>query len=461
MNPLVHSEHDDLERQLHAGLEHYAPEAPDRLWAGIEAELPKRRRRRPVLWWWLFGVGAALVFVGLAYHFATEHTIAVPELRRVEPEPAVKQNIALQSAQERPTKGTSTLGVISQAATHIGMTEPEAVNQPAVHFKIFNRGKDVFRINAPIPDILPEKLSIENTGTTQNLMIVEPAVALSPVKPLFSTLASVLKNDLPKIQPFHFPVKPKRERHWEIGIASSPVWLWQAATPTDPHHGGHIAFAEHQQGAATGWQRGLTIGYGFLPHWRVTTGLLRRNTTQVSSHTATLRLMDGICLNPNDYGPKEYEFQYGLYSGAGESDLTVHIAQVDTAKTMPDDEPFVLAMRTTRRSADWVLPLTVQRAIGSGRWQGFVQAGIQMKLPGNASAQVDHFTEACIDLCFASGRMPALTVAERGKASVSWLLGAGLEYRLSPGWGLSLTPTFFGRKGQTGISLNAGLSFKL
>ncbi|MBK8965207.1 MAG: hypothetical protein IPM36_00735 [Lewinellaceae bacterium] len=281
------------------------------------------------------------------------------------------------------------------------------------------------------------------------------------MEPLLSPLAPVLKNDLPKIQPFHFPVKPIRERHWEIGIVGSPVWLWQAASPIDPHHGGHIAFAEHQQGAATGWQQGLTIGYWFLPRWRVTTGLFRRNTTQVSSHTATLRLMDGICLNPNDPGPKEYEFQYGLYSGAGEYQLTVHIAQVDTANKMPDDEPFTLAMRTTRRNSDWVLPLAVQRAFGYGRWQGFVQGGLQLSLPGSATAQVDHFTEACIDLCFASGRMPTLNITDREKASISWLLGAGMEYRIAPRWALSVAPTLFGKKGQTGLSMNAGLSFKL
>ncbi|MBK8965206.1 MAG: hypothetical protein IPM36_00730 [Lewinellaceae bacterium] len=161
MNQPLHPERDDLEQHLHSKLDNYAPEAPDRLWAGIEAELPKHPRRRPVLWWWLFGAGAALVFVGLAYRFAREHTIAVPELRKVEPEPAVKQNMALQSAPERPAKGTSTLGVISQATTDIEMTEPEAVNQPAVHSKIFNRGKYLFRINAPIPDILPEKYPSE------------------------------------------------------------------------------------------------------------------------------------------------------------------------------------------------------------------------------------------------------------------------------------------------------------
>ncbi|MCY7329778.1 MAG: class I SAM-dependent methyltransferase, partial [Saprospiraceae bacterium] len=53
MNPIEHHpEYDELEKHLHANLRDYAPEAPDRLWAGIEARLPKQRRR-PVLWWWL------------------------------------------------------------------------------------------------------------------------------------------------------------------------------------------------------------------------------------------------------------------------------------------------------------------------------------------------------------------------------------------------------------------------
>ncbi|MFN0016026.1 MAG: hypothetical protein ACKVU2_15895, partial [Saprospiraceae bacterium] len=263
----------------------------------------------------------------------------------------------------------------------------------------------------------------------------------------------------PQIQSIRFPIKTIREQRWQIGAAIAPVWFWQTASQADPHHAGHIGFAEHRKGAATGWQAGVNIGYEPAARWQVVAGLFRRQTTQTAAHTATLRLMDGVCLNPNDYAPKEYEFQYHLYSASSTSNLTVHIAQVDTANTMPDDEPFTLDMRTTRRSSDWVLPLAVKRTFGKGLWQGFVQGGVQISLPGSASARVDHFTETCVDLCFATGRIPALTVKENREVSVAWTLGFGAEYRLSKRWILSTTPTLFGNKGQMGLSLQAGLVY--
>lgn len=251
------------------------------------------------------------------------------------------------------------------------------------------------------------------------------------------------------------------ERRWQIGAAAAPVWLWQTATPADPHHAGHIGFAEHRQRAAAGWQVGVNIGYEIAPRWQVIAGLFRRQTTQMAAHAATLRLADGVCLNPNDYAPKEYEFQYHLYSGNGTSDLTVHIAQVDTANTMPDDEPFTLNMHTTHRRTDWVVPVALKRTFGKGHWQGFVQGGVQVSLPGSASAHVDHFTEACKDLCFATGRMPAMNLKENRQASVAWMLGLGTEYRLSTRWVWSAAPVLFGNKGQMGLTLQVGFMYSI
>lgn len=57
--------------------------------------------------------------------------------------------------------------------------------------------------------------------------------------------------------------------------------------------------------------------------------------------------------------------------------------------------------------------------------------------------------------------MPQLNVAEKNQASLAWLLGAGLEYRITPHWGVFVAPTVFGNKGQTGFYLNSGVYFKL
>lgn len=458
MNTPLHPEHEDLERQLQAQLEHFAPEAPDRLWAGIEARLPKRRRRRTVFWWWVSGIGAALILVGLANRFTLENDSSAPKPKEIEVKAPVQQDIAIRIPQERMRAKMAPVPTLtSRTTTNSKTTRLEIVVKPATHSQAIHLDDDILLVKAPAPGILQEKPLLTEAEMTQILLVA--TFDATPLAPLCVSLPPVLKNNLPQIHPLHFPVKPIRERRWQIGAAIAPVWLWQTASQADPSQAGHIGFTDYRQGAATGWQAGVNIGYEPAPRWQVIAGLFRRQTMQTAAHTATLRLMDGVCLNPNDYAPKEYEFQYHLYSVSSTSNLTVHIAQVDTANTMPDDEPFTLDMRTTRRSLDWVLPLAVKRSFGKGLWQGFVQGGVQINLPGSTSARVDHFTEACVDLCFATGRVPALTVKENRQASIAWTLGLGAEYRLSKRWTLSATPTLFGNKGQMGLSLQADLVY--
>jgi len=460
MNTPLHTKHDDLERQLQAQLEHFAPEAPDRLWAGIEARLPKRRRRRTVFWWWVSGIGTALILVGLVRSFTGESDPSAPKPKSIEVKTPVQQDIAIQIPQERSGTEMATVPVLMSRTTRNPKTTGlEIVAKSAAHPKVNHLEEVSLTMKASAPGILLAKPPLTNAGTTQILPVT--TFDATPLEPLCISLPPVLENDSPKIQSIRFSAKTIHKQRWQIGAAIAPVWLWQTASQADPHHAGHIGFAEHQQGAATGWQAGINIGYEPSPRWQVITGLFRRQTSQTAAHTASLRLIDGVCLNPNDYAPKEYEFQYNLYSGSGTSNLTVHIAQVDTANTMPANEPFTLDMRTTRRSLDWVLPLVVKRTFGKGLWQGFVQGGVQINLPGTASARVDHFTEACVDLCFATGRIPALTVKENRQVSFAWTLGLGAEYRLSKRWLLSTSPTLFGNKDQIGLSVQAGLNLKI
>lgn len=437
MNPIEHHpEYDELEKHLHANLRDYAPEAPDRLWAGIEARLPKQRRR-PVLWWWL-GMMVLLSSVVDPIHGPNTLSTAVYS---VLPLNQVGYPISVSLPDGTMDKGFIITGPVDAQA---GMPAKTSPSTPRTGAK---------KLAAALA-ILPVEAS--RTGNC----LAESAKP-HPLETLPEKEIAWLKNANPRLPAIHVPIKPPHAQHWEIGIVTAPVWIWQPAIGVEMHHGGPLSFTEHQQGPAFGWQKGLTIGYRLGAHWQVITGLSQRQTTQVSSHTATLRLMDGTCLNTYDPGPKEYEFQYALQSSGGQSNVTVRIAQVDSMSTMSADEPFMLDMRTTRRSMDWVLPLAIQRNFGRGRWQGFVQGGGQLNLSARTAIQVDHFTEGCIDLCFASGRMPMLTLAERGQTSMSWQLGAGIGYALTPQWGLSITPTFFEKRGQSGLSLNAGLHFKL
>ena len=443
-----HSDKDDLEQRLHSELRDYAPEAPDRLWQGIEARLPKRRRPVIVLWWLLIGVAMGLSVGGSVYHFVEGKPLAVQ-----------------QSAQEI-AKSVERQAI--QSETRMPLNATESGEKKETKSNAFsNRANKASGFVKSIPlslAVLSEKIPYQN----QTSLLVEdnPPARLSEksrskVVELLPQATFNVEHNRPVSLPFlKIITQPYRKHRWQFGAVAGPVWLWQPATPAN-HHTNSLAFAEHSEGPTTGWQVGLSAGIALTPGWQINLGLWQRSTSEVSSHLATMRLMDGVCLNPGDPGPKEYEFQYTLNSSGNETAVTVHIAQVDSISKMPTDEPFALHMQTTRRNTDWVLPLAIQRRFGQGRWQGFVQGGGQLLLPVKRDVQVDHFTEACVDLCFATGRIPALTVKERRQASIAWMLGFGAEYRLWKRWTLSTAPTLFGNKGRTGLSIQTGLSLKL
>ena len=443
-----HSDKDDLEQRLHSELRDYAPEAPDRLWQGIEARLSKRRRPVIVLWWWLIGLTMGLSVGGSVYHFVGKRSII--------PQPS-RQRIA-KSAERQAIQSEARMPLNATESGEKKETKSNAFSNKA------NKTSDFVKSTPLSLAVLSKKIPYQNN--TSLLVEDNPLARLSEksqseVVKILPQAAFNVEHKRPVSLPFlKIITQPYREHRWQFGAVASPVWLWQSATPAN-HHMNALAFAEHSEGPATGWQAGLSTGITLTPGWHLNLGLLQRGITQRSSHSATMRLMDGVCLNPGDPGPKEYEFQYTLHSGGSETAVTVHIAQVDSISKMPADEPFTLAMQTMRRNTDWVLPLALQHKFGHGRRQGFVQGGGQLLLPGKREVQVDHFTEACVDLCFATGRIPALTVKERRQISIAWMLGFGAEYRLSKRWTLSTVPTLFGNKGRTGLSIQTGLSLKL
>lgn len=433
-----------IEEFLQNELREYAPEANDALWAHIEARLPKSKRR-PMLLWILLIAGSVLAFVEVLYHqsalFASPNASSLPTLERKE------------------TYG-STFAPVQQPQ----MQKQVFIAQTSEETQGFR--KPILFSNTEIQtDPQAHTALPETTETIQGFYA--PAAALTANhldSSIYLTLKALKTTHLRTdwvAKEVSLPSQTTRPHPWQVGIEIAPLWIWQSGSMAMPHHAGALAFSEQQQGAISGWQQGISLAYALAPRWSLRTGVIQRSYTQEAAHRATLRLLDGICLNPSDTGPKEYEFQYTLQSGGTDSRITVSVAQVDTAVTMPDNEPFVLAMHTKRQSKDWVIPFSIQRAFSVGAFEGFVQGGVQLSIPGRTNVQVQHFSEECIDLCFASGRSPLLTLSEQRGAALSWLFGFGLKYPLASEWGLSFEPSIFGKKGQTGLAFSTGLHFKI
>jgi hypothetical protein len=292
---------------------------------------------------------------------------------------------------------------------------------------------------APV-DLLPVSTPAIHSEGNQNQAIDRLPLRQYTLQPL---TAGPLPTAFPALLPPAVPVPARRQRGFELGLGIGPIWTIRNEAPEAPAPGHNLVFLEKIH-TSSGTQLGISLAYRFAKRWRIESGLWRQSSLQHTSHSAQLRLMDGVCLNPQDPGIKTYEFQYDLLTTSGPSDVTVRIAQVDPHVSMPADEPFTLYMSTTRRSVDWTIPLTVQRLIGNGPWQLALRAGSAGSMRSRTVLSVDHFTEQCIDLCFASNHTPVMEARQERAFAVQYLAGAGLGYQLSPRLSVQLEPVLSG-----------------
>ncbi len=245
-----------------------------------------------------------------------------------------------------------------------------------------------------------------------------------------------------------------------MSIRAQGDLLWTVsnkATGTHQHSSQTPDFSEMITTPVRGWQSGVSLKYDPTQRWSVEAGLFCRKEALQTSHTATLQLMDGICLNPADSGAKNYQFQYAIGSVANRVDVTPHISQVDSSVTMPQNEPFSLYMQMTRKSRSWTIPLQLQRNFAWGRWQASLGSGLSLNYLSRSTVQVEHFNEVCSDLCFSTGRLPSVTAQVQKHWSSQFLIQAGLNYRVSRHWSFGVQPAFYLRK--DGSMLATGAHF--
>jgi len=473
--------HDPTENWLRQTLGNHRPDAPADAWQRLAPHLPQRKRRRPFAFW-LSGaaVGAAAV-VALFWFLKNAETPTAPPVS-VEKTPPI--------AQAAPAVLPENFGK-NEAATAPGNSAPPTIapfsktnfsgkNSPTAEasFSKYNPTTATSAANfseknsVKIAPILPETLPATATGKpdfSEKTTAAAPAFLGNPAPPQAENPLEKLPGKIPAplvlaekpLPGFQFtaapifPKKAKASRFW-FGIEAAPaVFLKKLAAentaglvfPSTPLHPGR------------GWQAGVSLAFEPRKNWRVATGIQHFGQTHEAAHSATLRLADGVLLNPHDTGLKEYQFQYAIVSGGERSDLTLRLQQQDIGSTMPADEPFTLDMKTVHRSTAWRVPLTVERRFGTGKWRGLVRGGAVVDFSEKTKIEVTHYTEACQDLCFQSGHVPAIQATVPARTSVGWLAGAGIERRVFGRAALRFEPFAVGQKGSMQCGLSLGLLF--
>lgn len=428
---------EELERLLHQRLHNFAPEAPEHIWSVIETHLPEQSR---LVWrQWLAGM-CLLAFLGsLQYHNRS--------LKNTPASPATDRLIAA------ATPCTTPGSVKKKEPDRFFPKQPEISTHPRT---------------PAYTDRAPEKISSAYSAPDKKPVVapVLPHLLTNTFNaPVTSITQQLVAPALPRHVPppavdLKTPEKSPGKKRFTVGIHTGPVWAWQKNTAPAPHHGGQVpAYSETVEAPVTGWQAGVSLAYGIAPNWRLETGFAQRRETLRTTYHATLRLNDGICLNPYDIGVKHYNFNYTTSSEGNNSFINVRISQVDSAVIMPAEEAFHLDMHTTRRHVSWILPLSVSRSFTFGRWKGLTRGGLSMNFLSSTTAELEHFSEACLELCYSPGQIPSVTVAPTRRFSIQFLLGTGLEYQLTPRSSLRIEPTVLWQKSKTTLTFDTGVLF--
>ncbi|MCC7245335.1 MAG: hypothetical protein IT269_06625 [Saprospiraceae bacterium] len=445
----------------------YQPDAPDDAWQRLEPNLPGKKERRPLVFWWFFaasGLTFALAMFGLLKTTKTQPFYHVLP-QNSQPVAQVADGRDILSAQ-RNTRNKIPVNQ-PQSSDQVPLSKKVAPEIVTVASQIFRKSYTpttlTFHENQLTPQTNTPALEIKDksgffesrekptTGQIKTALDILPSRAFTPLvadkesQPLFQ-----FSTTLPRA------ITARSQRFW-FGIEAAPTIFFSNNTFMARHE---TAYFEVQTHAAYGWQAGVSMAFEPVKNWRIVLGLQYFRQSHMAQHSATLRLMDGICLNPQDPGLKEYEFNYALISGGGgKSDLTLRLQQQHTGSMMPMDEPFTLDMETVHHSAAWRMPLSLERRFVAGAWKGFVRGGATVDFLKKSKISVTHFSEVCQDLCFQEGRDPVIQVSTASTISMGWLAGAGIERSINRRAALRFEPFLVGKKYglQTGLSI--GLLF--
>jgi len=202
-----------------------------------------------------------------------------------------------------------------------------------------------------------------------------------------------------------------------------------------------LIFPSHEVTKNIGFHNGLSLQIAPNEKWKFGFGVNRSQLMQHASHIATLRLMDGICLNPNSSDPKEYAFKYNVTNGRSSSIINLKLSEENPGTPLDSLEVFKIEMGMHRKTVRWSIPITMERKVYSkNNWTLFAKSGVSLGFASNRIENITHYSESCPNLCFNHEFIPSVLPQESSQIMLGIILGTSLEWQLSPSISLVLNP---------------------
>lgn len=204
---------------------------------------------------------------------------------------------------------------------------------------------------------------------------------------------------------------------------------------------GMLNFSTHTMSKDVGIQTGLSLQLVSNAKWKFGVGVTRSVLNYHTSHKASLRLMDGICLNPNSPDPKEYVFTYNVTNGRSSSMVNLRLSEENPGTPLDSTEVFNIEMGMHKKTVSWAIPITAERVIYTkGDWSIFSKAGIALGFASKIKEDISHFSESCAGLCFNHGFSPSILNQKSNQITTGILLGMSVEWKLNSKFRIVMNP---------------------
>lgn len=204
---------------------------------------------------------------------------------------------------------------------------------------------------------------------------------------------------------------------------------------------GPLVFTGHEVTKNMGFQNSINLQIAPNDKWKYSVGVNRSQFMHHGSHTASLRLMDGVCLNPTSSDPKEYAFSYIVTNGRSSSTINLKLSEEHPGAPLDSTEVFQIDMGMHIKTVSWAIPITAERKLYSkGDWSFFAKGGISLGFASYSKEEITHFSESCANLCFNQGFSPTVSSQKSNQIATGIILGTSAEWHLSPKISLVVNP---------------------
>ncbi|MBK6563757.1 MAG: hypothetical protein IPG18_00850 [Saprospiraceae bacterium] len=236
------------------------------------------------------------------------------------------------------------------------------------------------------------------------------------------------KNELNIVFPQAIASSVHRMKYF-VKIDGGPLYTINSK-PTDMP--GPLVFASQEASKNMGFQNSLNFQLAPNDKWKFNLGINRSQLIHHGSHTASLTIMDGVCLNPNSNEPKEYAFSYVVTNGRTSSTVNLLLSEENPGSPLDSNDVFKIVMGMHKKTLNWAIPITIERKLYSlGELSIFAKGGIALGFASNSRDIVTHFSESCANLCFNHGFSPIVYSQKSNQLTTGIILGSSVEWKVS------------------------------